>query len=590
MKNGSGVQPSGSRPTSFAARLSQAIVVASLITGIVLRIVALDAAPPGLHHDEACNGYDAYSILHTGRDHHGNFMPIAVQAFGDYRPPIFDYSLVPLIGAFGLKPAVVRLGAALWGVVDLAATISLAGLMLGWPGAAAAALLGALSPWHLSFSRFGQEAITGSATVTLAMLCFMGWVSRRKTNYLMMSAIFFGLSFYSYSVVKLFTPLMIGLMATLYWRELRQSWRKALIALAVIGLLVAPEAILTLRHHVRMQARYNVMSLFAYMNSCPNCLPAAAAQSSDSMLARVENFSANWSGYFTPSYLFLAGDRGDHWALLHPQGFGQLLPEQAPLIAMGLLGLLSTRRRRMVLMLLGWLVIAAIPAAMTVPSGAWQPEPGVSPPTPLVFMDISIPNVPVTPALLMAHPESRRDTLAMTPWTVLSAVGFVVLLEVVMSSSALAAVFVVVVVLVAGTVFHGGRFVRAYFHDYPIVAAPYFQYGMEQVVAETRKADGDHQPVVITNRMEMPYIYVLFFDKYPPALFQHEQVVYQPGAGPLYAGVAHFDNFWFGNPLLAFLRMPRGVFVFPESESLEDLPSTSIKYPDGSVAYSVIVK
>ena len=28
----------------------------------------------------------------------------------------------------------------------------------------------------------------------------------------------------------------------------------------------------------------------------------------------------------------------------------------------------------------------------------------------------------------------------------------------------------------------------------------------------------------ITDRMEMPYIYVLFFDRYPPELFQHERV------------------------------------------------------------------
>jgi hypothetical protein len=123
------------------------------------------------------------------------------------------------------------------------------------------------------------------------------------------------------------------------------------------------------------------------------------------------------------------------------------------------------------------------------------------------------------------------------------------------------------------------------------MAAPYFQYGMEQVIAETRKAAGrDHQPVVITNRMEMPYIYALFFDQYPPELFQHEQVTYIPWAGPLYAGVAHFDDFWFGNPILDYLRMPRGVFVFPGSQNLPQPATASIKYPDGSVAYSVIVK
>ena len=54
-----------------------------------------------------------------------------------------------------------------------------------------------------------------------------------------------------------------------------------------------------------MQARYNQMSLSHYMATCPKCLKAAAAGSSDTILARVENFSANWAGYFTPSFFFL---------------------------------------------------------------------------------------------------------------------------------------------------------------------------------------------------------------------------------------------------------------------------------------------
>ena len=188
MKFGPGAKRPRMFTAAFAVRLCQAVVIVSLAAGILIRTIALDAVPPGLHHDEACNGYDAYSLMLTGRDHHGNFMPIAIEAFGDYRPPLFDYSLVPLIAAFGLKPSVVRLGAALWGIVDLAAAVGLAGLIAGWPAAAAAAMFGALSPWQIAFSRFGQEAITGSATVTLAMLCFFGWLGRRKTVYLMASA------------------------------------------------------------------------------------------------------------------------------------------------------------------------------------------------------------------------------------------------------------------------------------------------------------------------------------------------------------------------------------------------------------------
>jgi hypothetical protein len=346
---------------------------------------------------------------------------------------------------------------------------------------------------------------------------------------------------------------------------------------------------------MEMQSRYNQMSLFHYMATCPGCSPEAAATQADSTAAKVENFAANWAGYFTPSFLFVRGDRGDHWSLLHPPGFGQLLPEQAPLIAIAMLALLSARRRRAVVAMLAWVALAAVPAAMTVPSGAWQPEPGLQLPTPFVFMaDKHVPDVPITPAILFEHPESRRDALAMTPWTVLSAVGFVVLMDLTVSLSiplsALAGF--AAVGLAAGTIFHGARFVRAYFRDYPVEAAPYFQYGMEEAIAETHKLGADGRPVFITNRMEMPYIYVLFFERYPPEVFQREPVEYVNGerGSSLYAGVAQFDRYRFGSPEWAYRMMPNGVFVFPGEQEEAGTPAAEVRYPDGKVAYKIFVK
>jgi hypothetical protein len=154
------------------------------MAGMGLRVVGLNRVPPGLYADEACNGYDAYSILLTGRDHHGNFLPLMFQGFNDNRMPLFDYSLVPLIGAFGLSPAAVRLGAALWGTADLVAIVILAALMLGLPGAVVTAVLVAVSPWHLPLSRYGTEVILGSTTVSLAMACFFLWLKRHEDRWL----------------------------------------------------------------------------------------------------------------------------------------------------------------------------------------------------------------------------------------------------------------------------------------------------------------------------------------------------------------------------------------------------------------------
>jgi hypothetical protein len=102
-------------------RICIGVIAFALLAGVVLRTVQLGTIPPGLHPDEAVEGYDAYSILKTGREHHGEFLPIIVEGFHDYRMPLFDYSLVPLVATVGLKASAVRLGAALWGIVDLLA-------------------------------------------------------------------------------------------------------------------------------------------------------------------------------------------------------------------------------------------------------------------------------------------------------------------------------------------------------------------------------------------------------------------------------------------------------------------------------------
>ena len=58
----------------------------------------------------------------------------------------------------------------------------------------------------------------------------------------------------------------------------------------------------------------------------------------------------------------------------------------------------------------------------------------------------------------------------------------------------------------------------------------------------------------------------------------------------LYAGVAHFDRYWFKDPQWSYRMMPQGVFVFPGEQKVAGTPAVSIRYPDGRMAYKVMVK
>jgi hypothetical protein len=564
--------------------LSAAVIAASLLSGVVLRVARLDKMPPALAQDEACDGYDAYSILTTGRDHHNNFLPIVMQGFNDYRMPLFQYSLVPLVGLFGLKTAVVRLGAALWGIVDLIAITIVAGLLLGWPGAAAAALLGALMPWHLEISRYGIETSAASATISLAIAFFSLWLYRRRDLWLLMSGVSFGFSLYTYSIIKALAPLLIGLLVVLYWRELRQSRVKALAALAIVFVMALPQAVMMIRYPTEMQGQYHRLSLLSPDATCPGCKIEQAKLAATPVPYLL---GANFASYFTPSFLFLRGDRGDHWTMLHPPGFGELLPEQAGLVLLGLIALFSPRRRRVAILILGWLLLASVPAALIKPLGVTFLEAGRMPTPHVMFNHTSHdpPPLPITPSALLSHPDSRHDVPAMAPWILLSALGFVVLLDLTSGKPGLQAG--AECLLVAGLVFHSARYVRSYFEDFPTLAAPYFQYGIKEVIQTIDQRYSSDLPVVITPRINQPYIYVLFFQGYPAAVYQKNLVEQR---SEVFGRVSHFDRYWFEPPLWAYPWLQHGIFVFRGGEPTPTPPDVSIRYPDGSVAYQIVVK
>ena len=68
----------------------------------VTRFYRLGSVPAGLYLDEAAQGYNAYSILATGKDEFGKAFPAAFRSFADFKTPVYIYLIAPLIPLFGL--------------------------------------------------------------------------------------------------------------------------------------------------------------------------------------------------------------------------------------------------------------------------------------------------------------------------------------------------------------------------------------------------------------------------------------------------------------------------------------------------------
>src|SRR3989304_9431060 len=98
------------------------ILLTIIFLAAILRFYKLGTNPPGLYWDEAVLGYDAYSILNTGKDHHGETLPLFSESFGDWKLPGYHYLLVPSIAIFGLNEFAVRFPSALLGTLTVLLT------------------------------------------------------------------------------------------------------------------------------------------------------------------------------------------------------------------------------------------------------------------------------------------------------------------------------------------------------------------------------------------------------------------------------------------------------------------------------------
>src|SRR3989338_6493487 len=92
-------------------------LIGVVFLALVLRFYQLGQNPPSLDWDETAHGYNAYSILKTGRDEYGYKFPLSFRSFDDYKPPVYTYLVVPSIFVFGLNDFAVRMPSAFLGVL-----------------------------------------------------------------------------------------------------------------------------------------------------------------------------------------------------------------------------------------------------------------------------------------------------------------------------------------------------------------------------------------------------------------------------------------------------------------------------------------
>ncbi len=441
-----------------------------LLGGALIRLVGLAHYPPSLNWDEVSLGYNAYSLLHSGKDEWGVAFPAIFRAFGDYKLPLYVYADVPAVAVFGLSPAGVRLPSALAGIGLIAVSFLLAyRIFTDRRIAVLTAFLVAVSQWTLFLSRVAVEANLAAFFISLGI-----YLGLTKRFYL--SAVFLGLSVWTYNSARVFVPLLVFVFILFSLRRLKSL----LLPLLVAGIFIVPMLIQLLLP--TGQARFDWVTL---IDSGAVAQIAASRASSHFPYPRLlYNKVTYFSGHFLVNYLqalgpdFLFIDGGSQYQFNIPH-LGLLGLVNLPFFYLGLIFLVFSRSRTSGFILL-WLLLA-----------------------------------PVAGSLTRDAPHTLRLIPLLPLPMLISAFGLVRLPRYLpLLKYPLYAVFI------AGVIYAFADFSYVYTSSYPVRYSWSWQYGYSQVVSYIKQHYSQYDGIIFTKKYGEPHEFVLFYWPWPPAAYR----------------------------------------------------------------------
>lgn len=447
--------------------LALVLLAAIVVLAGWLRFDRLTELPPGFYCDEAGLGYNATSILRTGYDENGTFLPLYVWSFGvSYKNPVFVYSSMLPIALLGPTEKAVRLTSAVYGLATVLALFFLGRAVMGtWAGLFAAGLL-AVCPWHLHFSRIAFELIAFPFFAAVGATCLIRFDQGRRT--LVPAMLCLAVAVYTYAPAKLFVPMLLAGWVFVSHRVLRARWREAAFAGVVLLVALLPVIVFDLTHRDLAGAYFRRTSILS-LDEPP--------------LALVRRFLANYATFLSPDFLFWEG--GDRVLRHGVRHHGELYPFFAPFLLLGFVVTLVRRDRAMAVPLL-WVAL-----------------------------------YPIAPALMNEIPSASRGFIGSAGLSLLAAIGAAAVVRLPTQvfdrrGVVLAAQLALVVAGGAALLPQVRGYWRLYTEEYPLYAAKFytgFQYGNGEAVHYFREHEGEYDKMVLTLRKSnQTDVFLRFYD------------------------------------------------------------------------------
>jgi len=505
-------------------KLKKYLIYFILFLALFLRVWKLNEVPVSLFGDEAEVGYQAYSILKTGRDYYGNFMPLHFHSLAEWRTPLYLYSAVPTVGLFGINALGVRLPAVIFGVGCIYALYLLVKKVFDNEKLALfTALIMTINPWHIQYSRGGFEVTQMLFLLILGLYFFFCSLEKNGRN-LWISALLLTLMPWVYSTAKLFLPLLF-IFLFFNWKKEIFSFSKKHIISAVIAICIVGLPILLSTLFGGGTQRINNISIF---NDPRISFEVGKARVNDShmrgeydsrmkftlkdkllhnkYLFNLQEIIKNYLKSFSTDFLFIKGDPNPR----HSIGIGEFYKVDSIILLLGIciffLGKVAKKTKYFIAF---WLLAGVFPSSLTQNGGD----------------------------------HATRLFLILPPLIILIAYGLVKGLEK-FSKIGKQLTIAYFILLSVSFIF----FQHQYWIHNPWWSEKWWHYGFKEAIESVKEIDKNYDTIVISTANEPPWVFFAAFYNYPPREWQlnfpMDNVVELENFGK----VSHIGQFYFGSP------------------------------------------
>lgn len=501
-------------------------LIVILLCACFLRLYKISINPVSLFGDELDIGYQAYSIIKTGRDYYGNFLPIHFHSLAEWRTSLYLYSAVPTVAIFGITPLGVRLPAAIFGILSIWVMYLLVKELFKNENLAllSAAVL-TFSPWHIQYSRIGFEVVLLPLLILLGLWLF--FKSLKNSRWLWLSTVFLVLTPWAYSTAKFFTPLLLLFLLIVWRREIFQMKIFHLIMAVVAGLIVGLPIVYSTLFGGGAE-RFGYVSVFTDPTTEPEVGVARQIDArmrgekgeglNPTILDRViHNKFTFWGGNvlrnyfqsFSTDFLFVKGDLN----LRHSIGIGEFYRIEALALILGLILFFINQHedKKIKALIAFWILAGVVPAAITRDGGM----------------------------------HASRLILILVPLVILASYGLYEAVKLLKPNLGKLFIFIYLGIWILSF----GLYLHEYYVHYPWASERWWDAGYKEAIQSIKEIDKNYDKVVISTANEPPWIYFAAWYRYPPDLWQKNFPIGNDVVLPGFGKVSHIDKFYFGSPV-----------------------------------------